>query len=65
MTDPKANAKHRIDASKVLDDLADNGPQSSPEQDRVVIRIDLTKGGGDVRARFVNAERAQYAPRKR
>jgi len=48
LMDPKANAKHRIDSAKALDDLADNGPQAAPEADRVVIRIDLTAGGGEV-----------------
>src|SRR5262249_38448472 len=43
LMDPKANAKHRIDSAKALDDLADNGPQRVAfEQDRVIIRIDLS-----------------------
>src|SRR5262249_22859573 len=45
LMDPKANAKHRIDSAKALDDLADNGPQRVAfEQDRVIIRIDLSAG---------------------
>jgi hypothetical protein len=46
LTDEKASPKHRIDAAKALDDLADNGPQAAAEQDRVVVTINL--GGGDV-----------------
>jgi len=46
LMDPKANAKHRIDSAKVLDTLADNGPQAAAEQDRVVVTINL--GNGDV-----------------
>jgi hypothetical protein len=48
MTDQKQSAKHRIDAIKTLDQLADNGPGAAPEADRVIIRIDLTAGGGEV-----------------
>jgi hypothetical protein len=48
MTDQKQSARHRIDAIKTLDQLADNGPQSAPEADRFIIRIDLTAGGGEV-----------------
>src|SRR5262245_50580718 len=46
LTDEKASPKHRIDAAKVLEDLADNGPQAAAEQDRVIVTINL--GGGDV-----------------
>ena len=48
MSDTKASPKHKVDAIKTLDALAANGPGAAPEQDRVVIRIDLTAGGGDV-----------------
>jgi|APPan5920702963_1055757.scaffolds.fasta_scaffold21062_2 hypothetical protein len=52
MSDPKANARHRIDSAKALDDLAGFAPQRpGVEQDRVVIRIDLsadTKDPADV-----------------
>jgi len=52
LKDPKANAKHRIDSAKALDDLAGFVPQRpGVEQDRVVIRIDLsadTKDPADV-----------------
>jgi hypothetical protein len=48
LCDERASPKHRIDAAKALDDLADNGPQSTPEADRFIIRIDLTAGGGEV-----------------
>ena len=44
--DPKANARHRIDASKTLDAFADPGPAKAPDSgDRFIIRIDLTAGG--------------------
>jgi len=39
--DPSASAKHRIDASKVLDQFADNGPQAAPAADRFSIVINL------------------------
>ena len=48
MSDVKVSPKHKVDAIKTLDALADNGPGAAPEQDRVVIRIDLTAGGGEV-----------------
>ena len=49
MDDPKANARHRVDSIKALDDLADPGPSRSvSEQDRVHIVIDLT---ADTRAK--------------
>src|SRR5262249_3646794 len=48
MDDPKQSAKHRIDSAKVLDDFGANGPKAAPEQDRVIIRIDM---GADLRAK--------------
>src|SRR5262249_34825419 len=48
MDDPKQSAKHRIDSAKVLDSFSGNGPKAAPEQDRVIIRIDM---GADVRAK--------------
>jgi len=43
MDDPTANARSRVDSIKALDALADNGPsRSAPEQDRIIIRIDLS-----------------------
>src|SRR5262249_39274958 len=48
MDDPKQPAKHRIDSDKVLDSFSGNGPKAAPEQDRVIIRIDM---GADVRAK--------------
>src|SRR6478672_4896195 len=42
MLDDNANARHRIDASKTLNDFASNGPgQSAPAADRFVITINL------------------------
>src|SRR5262249_6843388 len=41
MDDPKQSAKHRIDSAKVLDSFSGNGPKDAPEQDRIVIRIDM------------------------
>ena len=46
LMDPRANARHRIDASKALDDLAGFAPQAAAEQDMVQITINL--GGGEV-----------------
>jgi len=49
MTDPRANAKHKVDAIKTLDALADPGPSRfEQDQDRIIIRIDL---GADTRAK--------------
>jgi hypothetical protein len=48
LSDPKANARHRIDSAKALNDLADFTPQVARDVDRVRITIDL---GGDVRAK--------------
>lgn len=47
MNDDSANARHRIDSAKVLNDFASNGPQSAPagDKDRFVITINL---GSDV-----------------
>ena len=50
MTDPKANAKHRIDSAKALDDLAKGGPRAAhDDSDRVIITINL---GGDEKLVF-------------
>src|SRR5262245_17069677 len=46
MMDSRTNPKHKVDAIKALDALADNGPQAAAEQDRVIVTINL--GGGDV-----------------
>src|SRR5215510_15296425 len=46
LMDPRANARHRIEASKALDDLAGFAPQAAAEQDMVQITINL--GGGEV-----------------
>jgi hypothetical protein len=45
MSDASASPRHRVDAIKVLDDFAANGPQSAPAADRFVIQINL---GSDV-----------------
>jgi hypothetical protein len=42
MCDESANSRHRIDSIKALDDLAANGPKTTPMEDRIVISIDLT-----------------------
>src|SRR5215831_18161575 len=56
MSDPKANARHRIDASKALDDLAGFAPQRpAAETDRVIIHIDM---GADVRAKGLASDPA-------
>jgi len=41
-TSPRANDKHKIDAVKALDALADPGPEAAVEQERVHIVINLT-----------------------
>src|SRR6516165_2465386 len=56
LMDPKANARHRIDASKALDDLAGFAPQRNAEdQDRVIIKIDLS---ADTRAKGLESNPA-------
>jgi hypothetical protein len=47
LTDEKASPKHRIDAAKALDDLAEGGPRAiHDDAERVIVTINL--GGGDV-----------------
>ena len=41
MLDASASPRHRIDASKVLDDFAANGPKAAPAADRFQITINL------------------------
>jgi hypothetical protein len=48
MDDPKANHRHKVDAIKTLDALADNGPKVAAGEEKVFIRIDLT---ADTRAK--------------
>ena len=45
MMDDSANARHRIDSAKVLNDFAANGPAAAPAGDRFIISIVLN---GDV-----------------
>ena len=42
LLDESANARHRIDSCKVLNDLAANGPEAVPAADRfqIIIRLD-------------------------
>jgi hypothetical protein len=47
MDNPKESARHRVDSIKTLDSLAANGPKDTPEQEKIIIRIDL---GADLRA---------------
>src|SRR5215831_10517597 len=50
LTDEKASPKHRIDAAKTLDDLAEGGPRAvHDDSDRVIITINL---GGDEKLVF-------------
>jgi hypothetical protein len=42
MDDPKANARHRVDSIKTLNAIADPGPQTTAEQERIFIRIDMS-----------------------
>jgi hypothetical protein len=48
MDDPKANAKHRVDSIKALDDLATPEASRFDDRDFISIRIDLT---ADTRAK--------------
>ena len=41
MSDVSASPRHRVDAIKVLDTFAANGPQGAPAADRFVITINL------------------------
>jgi hypothetical protein len=42
MSDPTANARHRIDSAKTLNDFASNGPgETTPASDRFLIQINL------------------------
>jgi hypothetical protein len=47
MDDASASPRHRVDAIKVLDDLAANGPESGPFTDKFTIIINLTGDGGN------------------
>jgi hypothetical protein len=42
MSDETQNSRHRVDAVKALDSLADNGPRSTQQADKFIIHIDLT-----------------------
>ena len=54
MSDPRTNAKHKVDAIKTLDSLADPGPQrNAADEERVIVTINL---GSDV-LRFGGAVR--------
>ena len=55
MSNPKESARHRIDASKVLNGLADPGPEAAAEQEKIYIKIDL---GADVRAKGMESSPA-------
>jgi hypothetical protein len=47
MDDPRANHRHKVDAIKTLDAIADPGPEAAAEQEKIYIRIDLS---ADLRA---------------
>ena len=47
MDDPKANARHRVDSIRTLNQIADP-PEAAPEREYISIRIDLS---ADTRAR--------------
>jgi hypothetical protein len=66
MSNPAANERHRIDAAKALDALADPGPQPALPADRFFIRIDLT---GDAKLKSTEPDPAdiitiEATPRK-
>jgi hypothetical protein len=42
MSNPKESARHRIDASKALNGLADPGPEAAAETEKVYITINLS-----------------------
>ena len=42
MDDPRANARHRVDSIKTLNAIADPGPEAAVEQERIIIKIDLS-----------------------
>ena len=42
MSDESQNSRHRVDAVKALDAIADPGPQAAPAADKYIIHIDLT-----------------------
>ena len=48
MDDPRANHRHKVDAIKTLDAIADNGPKTAAGEEKFYIRIDM---GADLRAR--------------
>jgi hypothetical protein len=49
MLDSTQNARHRLDAAKVLDQFAANGPGDARASETVfLIKFDLTAGGGEV-----------------
>jgi hypothetical protein len=41
LSDESANPRHRVDAVKALDAIAEPGPQATPAMDRFIITIDL------------------------
>jgi hypothetical protein len=41
MDDPQVSPRHRVDAIKVLDDFAANGPQATPAEARFIIQINM------------------------
>jgi hypothetical protein len=56
LSDPKANARHRIDSAKALNDLADFTPQRpGVGQERVIVTINL---GADTRAKGLESDPA-------
>jgi hypothetical protein len=55
MDDPRANHRHKVDAIKTLDALADNGPKAAAGEEKVFIRIDLT---ADTRAKGLPSDPA-------
>jgi hypothetical protein len=45
VADPKANARHRIDGAKLLDSMAGFSPETTTDEERVIVTINL---GSDV-----------------
>jgi hypothetical protein len=62
MDDQSANARHRIDSAKVLNDLSTNGPAgSTPDTTRFIISINLS-AGGEEHVLHYNKSRTPLAP---
>jgi hypothetical protein len=64
LLDNTANARHRIDSCKVLNDFAANGPEAAPASDRFIISIVLNSdnSGGEPAALHFNKSIRPLSP---